>query len=35
MIVSPMEKKKGYETVENVQMISVLYREKEVEKTFF
>lgn len=35
MIISPLEKKEGYETVENVQMIDSLYQEKEVDKIVF
>lgn len=35
MIISPLEKKKGYKTVENVYLINALYREKEVDKISF
>lgn len=34
MITSPLEKKKGYETVGNVQTINALNREKEVDMIF-
>lgn len=35
MIISPLEKKKGYKSFENVYMINAPHREKEVDKISF